>query len=224
MNVVRTIDLRRSYRMGENVVHALAGVSLSIERGELIAIMGPSGSGKTTLMNVIGCLDSPTGGRVVVNGEDVSDMSESELAVMRNRTIGFVFQSFSLLPRMNVLENVVVPLEYAGIAPAERRRRAAEILQRVGLDDRLRHKPSELSGGQRQRAAIARALVNNPTILLADEPTGSLDSHTGSMIMELVLEIHRSGRTVIIVTHDPEVAAYCPRTIEIRDGRIGDDR
>jgi putative ABC transport system ATP-binding protein len=217
-------DVQRDYRMGDTVVRALAGVSVSIDAGEYVAIMGPSGSGKSTLMNVIGCLDSPTAGAVAIDGIDVSNMNEFQLAAIRNGKIGFVFQSFNLLPRITILENVALPLEYAGVSPRDRRDRARDALNAVGLADRLDHTPAELSGGQRQRAAIARALVNDPAILLADEPTGALDTRTGEQILDHFGRINARGRTVVVVTHDPDVAGRCSRTIRIRDGRIEEDR
>jgi putative ABC transport system ATP-binding protein len=218
--IVSTQGVERVYHMGDNLVHALAGVSVRIEQGEMVAIMGPSGSGKSTLMNIIGCLDSPTAGEVYIDGIDVSSMGDGRLARVRNQKIGFVFQSFNLLPRMTVMENVAIPLEYGGVGVRERHKRARAALEKVGLGDRLDHAPNQLSGGQRQRAAIARALVNDPPILLADEPTGALDTKTGEQVLELFRAIHRDGGTVIVVTHDPEVAAYCARTMVIRDGKI----
>jgi putative ABC transport system ATP-binding protein len=206
--------------MGETVVHALDGVSFSIEPGEKVAIMGPSGSGKSTCMNLIGCLDRPSSGRVLVDGVDTASLGEAGLAALRNRTIGFVFQQFHLLPRLDLVKNVELPLIYARVAPGERRRRALEALERVGLSGRVRHLPNELSGGQRQRAAIARALVTRPSILLADEPTGALDSATGRSVLELFEEINRAGTTLIVVTHDPGIGASFPRVIRLKDGRL----
>lgn len=216
----QAIDLTKVYQMGEVEVHALRGVSFTIERGAMVAIMGPSGSGKSTLMQIMGCLDRPTSGRVLLEGEDVGRAGDNRLAQIRNRKIGFVFQQFNLLPRQTALQNVEVPLAYAGTGRRERRRRAIEALEAVGLGDRLHHRPNELSGGQKQRVAIARALVNSPSILLADEPTGALDSRTGREIMELFSDLNRQGHTVVLITHDPEVAAYAERIIHIRDGRI----
>lgn len=199
------------------------GVSLSVFRNEYVAIMGPSGSGKSTLMNILGCLDSPDSGRYILNGTDVSEMDDGELADVRNREIGFVFQSFNLLPRYNALENVALPMVYAGVPAGERREKAAEALRSVGLDDRMDHRPNELSGGQRQRVALARALINSPSIILADEPTGNLDTHTSIEIMRLFDQIYRNGNTVIVVTHEEDIAAYAHRVIRLRDGRIESD-
>lgn len=204
-------------------VHALAGVDLTIPRGQYIAIMGPSGSGKSTLMNVIGCLDRPTSGQYLIDGEDVAQMSDEKLSRVRGRRLGFVFQAFNLIPQLDVQDNVAVPLFYQGIGPAERRQRAAESLARVGLAERLTHRPSELSGGQQQRVAIARALVNRPSILLADEPTGALDTKTGEAILELFAELHDSGQTVVVITHDEDVAHHCERVVRLRDGLIDRD-
>lgn len=219
-SAVRLEGAYRRYEMGEEVVRALDGVSFSIGKGERVAIMGPSGSGKSTCMNLIGCLDRPSEGRVLVGGVDTAGLADRDLAALRNRSIGFVFQQFHLLPRLDIAKNVEVPLLYAGIPPRERRRRAMEALEKVGLADRARHRPSELSGGQRQRAAIARALVNEPSILLADEPTGALDSATGRAVLGLFDDINRLGTTVIIVTHDPGIGAAYPRVIRLRDGRL----
>jgi len=219
-SAVRLEGAYRRYEMGEEIVRALDGVSFSIGKGERVAIMGPSGSGKSTCMNLIGCLDRPSEGRVLVGGVDTAGLADRDLAALRNRSIGFVFQQFHLLPRLDIAKNVEVPLLYAGIPPRERRRRAMEALEKVGLADRAKHRPSELSGGQRQRAAIARALVNEPSILLADEPTGALDSATGRAVLGLFDDINRLGTTVIIVTHDPGIGAAYPRVIRLRDGRL----
>jgi putative ABC transport system ATP-binding protein len=216
-------NITKDYVMGEEVVHALRGVSLQIYRNEYIAIMGPSGSGKSTLMNLLGCLDTPTSGRYEFNGRDVSAMNDDELAAIRNREIGFVFQTFNLLPRADSLRNVELPLIYAGVDLRTRQQRAARVLREVGLGDRLHHKPNELSGGQRQRVAIARALVNDPSIILADEPTGNLDSKTGEEIMALFENLYRRGHTLILVTHEPEIAQHARRTLHLRDGLIESD-
>jgi len=216
-------DVRKRYVMGVEEVHALAGVDLAIERGEYIAIMGPSGSGKSTLMNLLGCLDTPTSGSYRLNGTAVEKLDDAELAAIRNREIGFVFQTFNLLARTSAAENVELPLIYAGVPRRERRERAERALARVGLGDRARHQPNELSGGQRQRVAIARALVNDPSILLADEPTGNLDSSTSADIMRLFDELHAQGNTVILVTHEPEIAAHAERRITLRDGKVISD-
>jgi len=215
--------LVKDYQMGAEAVRALDGVSLDIERNEYLAIMGPSGSGKSTLMNLIGCLDTPTSGTYMLNGKDVGRMTDDSLAAIRNREIGFVFQTFNLLARTSALENVELPLIYAGMHRHQRHAQALRALERVGLADRARHQPSELSGGQRQRVAIARALVNEPSILLADEPTGNLDSATSEEIMKLFDELHRQGNTVILVTHEPEIAAHARRRIVLRDGRVLSD-
>ncbi len=221
--VIVTRGLTRNYDMGGEVVHALRGVDLAVRRNEYVAIMGPSGSGKSTLMNLVGCLDTPTAGEYWLNGALVSSMSDDELARVRNREIGFVFQTFNLLPRASALHNVELPLVYAGLPSAERRRRAAEALERVQLADRMEHRPNELSGGQRQRVAIARALVNHPAILLADEPTGNLDSQTSEEIMRVFEELADEGQTVIMVTHEADIAAHARRVVVLRDGRISSD-
>ncbi len=221
--VIVTRGIRRDYDMGGEVVHALRGVDLAIRRNEYVAIMGPSGSGKSTLMNVIGCLDTPTAGEYWLNGTRVSDMGDDQLARVRNREIGFVFQTFNLLPRATALHNVELPLVYAGVPAAVRRRRAMEALERVQLADRVSHRPNELSGGQRQRVAIARALVNNPAILLADEPTGNLDSTTSEEIMHVFEDLAAAGQTVIMVTHESDIAAHARRIVTLRDGRVSSD-
>ena len=221
--IIRLEDICRIYRVGSQEVRALDGVSLSVYKNEYVAIMGPSGSGKSTLMNILGCLDSPDSGRYVLNGVDVSEMDDGELADVRNREIGFVFQSFNLLPRYNALENVALPMVYAGVPAGERRVKAAQALRSVGLEDRMDHRPNELSGGQRQRVALARALINSPSIILADEPTGNLDTHTSVEIMRLFDEIYRNGNTVIVVTHEEDIAAYAHRVIRLRDGRVESD-
>jgi putative ABC transport system ATP-binding protein len=213
-------DITKVYRMGDTEVHALAGVSLTIEQGELVAIMGSSGSGKSTMMNLIGCLDRPSSGRYLLAGHDVSKLDVNDLAEIRNGLLGFVFQSFNLLPRTSALENVELPLVYAGVGGKERERRATEALTRVGLGTRLDHTPAELSGGQQQRVAIARALVGNPRLVLADEPTGALDSKTSVEVMALLQELGKTGITVVIVTHEPDIAAYTARVITMRDGKV----
>ena len=223
MPLIQTEDLWKSYEMGSEQVHALRGVSMSIERGEYVAIMGPSGSGKSTLMNLIGCLDTPSKGGYMLNGKQVSQMNDDELAHIRNKEIGFVFQTFNLLPRATALHNVELPLVYAGIPSKKRLEMANNALEKVELGDRKTHRPNQLSGGQRQRVAIARALVNTPSILLADEPTGNLDSKTGVEIMGLFARLHEAGNTIILVTHEADVAAYAHRTIFIRDGQIEKD-
>ena len=221
--VIRIENLTRFYQMGETEVRALAGVSLQVQHNEYIAIMGPSGSGKSTLMNMIGCLDTPSSGEYILNGNRVSQMDDSDLAEVRNREIGFVFQTFNLLPRTSCLANVELPLIYAGVKASDRKARALEVLDKVGLGDRVDHKPNELSGGQRQRVAIARALVNSPSILLADEPTGNLDSKTGVEIMLLFEELYKAGNTIILVTHENEIEEYARRIVRLRDGLVEKD-
>jgi len=223
MALIETRDLWKTYVMGDEEIHALKGVSISIERGEYVAIMGPSGSGKSTLMNLIGCLDTPSKGTYLLNEKEVSLMNDNELARIRNEEIGFVFQTFNLLPRATALHNVELPLVYAGMGKAERIAQAKNAIERVELTQRMNHKPNELSGGQRQRVAIARALVNNPSILLADEPTGNLDSKTGVEIMGLFARLHQGGNTIILVTHEADIAAYAHRVIAIRDGQVERD-
>ena len=221
--VIDIENITKEYVMGEEIIHALRGVTLQIGRNEYLAIMGPSGSGKSTLMNMLGCLDTPTSGRYEFNGKNVSEMDGDELAAIRNREIGFVFQTFNLLPRSTSLRNVELPLIYAGINPEEREERAIQAMTKVGLADRLLHKPNELSGGQRQRVAIARALVNNPSIILADEPTGKLDSKTGEEIMALFENLYQQGNTVILVTHEADIARHARRQVHLRDGVIESD-
>ena len=221
--VIRLRDVYRTYEMGDQVLNALDGVSLDIMRNEYVAIVGASGSGKSTMMNIIGCLDRATAGDYLLNGTDVGDMSETQLARARNREIGFVFQSFNLLSRASALKNVMQPLVYRGIPRAERKRLAAEALDRVGLGDRLESRPNQMSGGQRQRVAIARALIGRPAILLADEPTGNLDTRTSEEIMALIDELHGQGQTIIMVTHEPDIAAHCERVIRLTDGKVESD-
>jgi putative ABC transport system ATP-binding protein len=221
--VIRVEQLTREYDMGGEIIRALKGVNLAIHPNEYVAIMGPSGSGKSTLMNVIGCLDTPTSGRYWLGGTEVSRMTDDQLARVRNESIGFVFQTFNLLPRASSLHNVELPLVYAGISAGERRRRAMRALDRVGLGDRMHHRPNELSGGQRQRVAIARALINNPNLLLADEPTGNLDSATSEEIMALFAELHAQGQTVVVVTHEQDIAAHAQRVVTLRDGVVHSD-
>lgn len=221
--LIRTEDLWKTYEMGSEQIHALHGVSFDLNRNEYIAIMGPSGSGKSTLMNLIGCLDTPSKGQYFLNGKLVSDMDDDELAYIRNREIGFVFQTFNLLPRATALQNVELPLIYAGMPAGERRKRAMASLAQVELTDRMTHKPSELSGGQRQRVAVARALVNHPSIILADEPTGNLDSKTGHEIMALFTRLHDEGNTIVLVTHEADIAQHADRIIHLLDGRISSD-
>ncbi|GAB2965937.1 ABC transporter ATP-binding protein [Hymenobacter coalescens] len=221
--VIQTSNISKVYRMGTEEIHALRSVTISIPRGEYVAFMGPSGSGKSTLMNIVGCLDTPTTGSYILNGKDVSRMTDNQLADVRNREIGFVFQTFNLLPRATALDNVALPLIYAGYSKSEREERAMESLRSVGLHDRAKHKPNELSGGQRQRVAIARALVNNPSVLLADEPTGALDSKTSYEIMELFEALYAKGNTIIMVTHEEDIARYAHRIVRLRDGEIETD-
>jgi len=221
--VIRTYDLRKTYVMGDQEIHAVDGVDITIMRGEYVALMGPSGSGKSTLMNLIGCLDTPSSGEYYINGRLVSDMDDDELARIRNKEIGFVFQTFNLLPRATALHNVELPLIYSGIPADRRQTMAKESMHHVDLAQRMHHKPSELSGGQRQRVAVARALVNNPSILLADEPTGNLDTATGNEIMALFDRLHQQGNTIVLVTHEPDIALHARRVIHLRDGKIEKD-
>ena len=220
--ILKMTDVVKCYRMADEDIQVLDHVNLSIREGEFVSILGPSGSGKSTLMNIIGCLDVPTSGEYMLSGHDVDRLDENELAHIRNKEIGFVFQSFQLLPRLSALENVELPLIYAGVAPQERKQRAQLIMERVGLGDKLKNLPTQLSGGQQQRVAIARSVVTEPTILLADEPTGALDQKTGMQIMDLFREINREGRTVILITHDPNIAKYAERVIHIIDGRLSE--
>lgn len=221
--IIKLEEITKVYPMEGETVHALRGIDLTIGANELAAIMGPSGSGKSTLMNIIGCLDVPSSGRYWLEGRDVAGLSQSELARVRGRLIGFVFQTFELLPRQTALRNVELPLIYSGVSSAERRRRASESLDRVGLADRMAHRPNQMSGGQRQRVAVARALVQQPALLLADEPTGNLDTQTGNEILDLFAELHREGQTIVIVTHEPDIARRCRRIVRIRDGRVESD-
>lgn len=223
MNIIKSENISKVYKMGQETIYALRSISISIEKGEYVAFMGPSGSGKSTLMNIVGCLDSPTSGTYILNGKDVSKMSENELAEVRNKEIGFIFQSFNLLNRSSSLENVALPLIYAGYKKKEREEMAIKALEDVGLGNRYKHKPNELSGGQRQRVAIARALVNKPSILLADEPTGNLDTRTSYEIMDLFHQLHTKGNTIIMVTHEEDIAHYAHRIIRLRDGLIESD-
>lgn len=222
-NVIKIRNIIRDFKLGQEIVNVLKGIDLDIERGEYVAIMGPSGSGKSTLMNIIGCLDTATAGTYILNGKDVSKMSDDELAEIRNKEIGFVFQTFNLLPRTTALDNVALPMVYAGFSKSERTKRAVEVLNDVGLSDRMDHKPNQLSGGQRQRVAVGRALINKPSIILADEPTGNLDSKTSLEILNLFEDIHKAGNTVIVVTHEEDVAARAKRIIRLIDGMISSD-
>ncbi len=221
--IIKLVNLKRYYYVGSETVKALRGITLNIQKNEFVALMGPSGSGKSTLMNLIGCLDTPTAGEYWLNGKDVSKLDDNSLAEIRNKEIGFVFQTFNLLPRSTALDNVMLPLIYAGVNKTDRIRRATEVCEAVGLSDRITHKPNELSGGQRQRVAVARALVNNPSIILADEPTGNLDSKTSIEIMELIEQIHKDGNTIILVTHEEDIARHAHRIIRLRDGQIESD-
>lgn len=221
--LIKITNIKRNFELGNEIVYVLKGINLEIHKGEYVALMGPSGSGKSTLMNLLGCLDTPTSGTYILNGKDVSQMKDDELAEIRNKEIGFVFQTFNLLPRTTALDNVALPMIYAGYPKPERNKRAVEVLQQVNLADRMDHQPNQLSGGQRQRVAVARALVNKPSIILADEPTGNLDSKTSIEIMNLFNDIHANGNTVILVTHEEEIAAYAHRIIRLRDGMIESD-
>jgi putative ABC transport system ATP-binding protein len=221
--VIEMRNITRDFPLGHEIIKVLKGIDLNVDRGEYVALMGPSGSGKSTLMNLLGCLDTPTSGSYILNGKDVSKMSDNELAEIRNKEIGFVFQTFNLMPRTTALENVALPMVYAGASKSERTARAKEVLNNVGLADRMDHKPNQLSGGQRQRVAVGRALVNRPSIILADEPTGNLDSKTSAEIMGLIDEIHTAGNTVIVVTHEEEIAKHAHRIIRLRDGMIEKD-
>jgi putative ABC transport system ATP-binding protein len=223
-SLIRLSDVTKTYDAGELAVQALQGIDLAIERGQMVAIIGPSGSGKSTLMHILGCLDAPSTGCYVLDGQDVSSLSSFQLAAVRNRKIGFVFQTFNLLPKASLLRNVELPMLYAGIGSRARKERAKEALERVGLGERAKHKPSELSGGQRQRAAIARAIVMEPSLILADEPTGNLDSKTGVEVLRIFHDMHERGETIVIVTHDPRIAEQCGRVVQIVDGKIEDDR
>ncbi len=221
--LIKITNIKRDFVLGNEIVYVLKGIDLKINKGEYVALMGPSGSGKSTLMNLLGCLDTPTSGTYILNGKDVSQMRDDELAEIRNKEIGFVFQTFNLLPRTTALDNVALPMIYAGYSKSERNKRATEVLQQVNLADRMDHQPNQLSGGQRQRVAVARALVNRPSIILADEPTGNLDSKTSEEIMALLEEIHKNGNTIIVVTHEEEIAAHAKRIIRMRDGMIESD-
>ncbi|WP_343624666.1 ABC transporter ATP-binding protein [Flavobacterium lindanitolerans] len=224
MSLIKITNIKRDFVLGNEIIHVLKGIDLNINKGEYVALMGPSGSGKSTLMNILGCLDTPTSGQYILNGKDVSQMSDDNLAEIRNKEIGFVFQTFNLLPRTTALNNVALPMIYAGYSKSERSARAEEVLNQVGLKDRMDHEPNQLSGGQRQRVAVARALVNRPSIILADEPTGNLDSKTSVEIMNLFNEIHANGNTVILVTHEEDIAAYAHRIIRLRDGIVESDK
>ncbi len=221
--LIKITNIKRDFALGNEIVYVLKGIDLEINKGEYVALMGPSGSGKSTLMNLLGCLDTPTSGTYILNGKDVSQMHDDELAEIRNKEIGFVFQTFNLLPRTTALDNVALPMIYAGYSKTERRARATKVLEQVNLSDRMDHQPNQLSGGQRQRVAIARALVNKPSIILADEPTGNLDSKTSEEIMVLLEEIHKNGNTIIVVTHEEEIAAHAHRIIRLRDGMVESD-
>jgi putative ABC transport system ATP-binding protein len=222
-SLIKITNIKRDFVLGNEIVYVLKGIDLEIKKGEYVALMGPSGSGKSTLMNLLGCLDTPTSGTYILNGKDVSQMQDDELAEIRNKEIGFVFQTFNLLPRTTALDNVALPMIYAGYSKSERRERATEVLKQVNLADRMDHQPNQLSGGQRQRVAIARAMVNKPSIILADEPTGNLDSKTSEEIMVLLEEIHKNGNTIILVTHEEEIAEHAQRIIRMRDGMIESD-
>lgn len=221
--LINITNIKRNFQLGSETIYVLKGIDLQINKGEYVALMGPSGSGKSTLMNILGCLDTPTSGNYILNGKDVSKMQDDDLAEIRNKEIGFVFQTFNLLPRTTALDNVALPMIYAGYSKSERNSRATEVLKQVGLDDRMDHQPNQLSGGQRQRVAVARALVNKPSIILADEPTGNLDSKTSVEIMNLFNDIHKQGNTVILVTHEEDIAKYAHRIIRLRDGIIESD-
>lgn len=223
MSLIKITNIKRDFTLGNEIINVLKGIDLTINKGEYVALMGPSGSGKSTLMNLLGCLDTPTSGQYILNGNDVSQMTDDNLAEIRNKEIGFVFQTFNLLPRTTALDNVALPMIYAGYSKSDRKARATEVLKQVGLGDRMDHEPNQLSGGQRQRVAVARALINKPSIILADEPTGNLDSKTSVEIMNLFNEIHANGNTVILVTHEEDIAAYAHRIIRLRDGLVESD-
>ena len=222
--LIKISNIKRDFVLGNEIVYVLKGIDLQINKGEYVALMGPSGSGKSTLMNLLGCLDTPTSGSYILNGKDVSQMKDDELAEIRNKEIGFVFQTFNLLPRLTALQNVALPLVYAGIPEAERLKKAKEVLEQVGLGDRIKHRPNELSGGQRQRVAVARALVNHPSIILADEPTGNLDTKTSEEIMQLLDIIHQAGNTIVLVTHEEDIALHAKRVVRMRDGIVESDQ